>query len=172
MRAMENEAFEQAAKMHKDRVFAYATHMLRDPDEGQDVAQEALVRLWTHWSNVDPKGVRMWLMRTVHNLCIDRIRKRKVRGEVDAETRIQIEPDKGPDPGRLAHSTELSRQISDALATLSPEDRAVVVMREIQQLPYDEIAKSIGVPLGTLKARLHRARERLRGKLTRAGVTP
>ena len=51
-------------------------------------------------------------------------------------------------------------------------DRAVIVMREIQGLPYDEIAETLGVPLGTLKARLHRARDRLRAQLCRVGVTP
>ena len=169
---MENEAFERAAKEHKDRIYAYAVHMLRDAEDGRDVAQEALVRLWTHWNNVDPQGIRPWLMRTVHNLAIDRIRKRKVRSEVSAETRIEIEPDTAPDPGRRAQSGEVGEAIEEALQSLGPTDRAVVVMREIQQMPYDEIAKSLGMPLGTLKARLHRARERLRTRLIRSGVTP
>jgi RNA polymerase sigma-70 factor (ECF subfamily) len=55
---------------------------------------------------------------------------------------------------------------------MAEQDRAVLVMREVQGLPYDEIAKSLDLPLGTLKARLHRARDRLRAKLIRVGVTP
>jgi RNA polymerase sigma-70 factor (ECF subfamily) len=59
-----------------------------------------------------------------------------------------------------------------ALGALPERDRAVIVLREVQGLPYNEIAEVLGVPLGTLKARLHRAREQLRAKLVRAGVTP
>jgi len=169
---MQDEAFEEAAREHKDRVHGYAAHLLRDAEEARDVAQEALVRLWKHWNKVDEQGRRTWLMRTTHNLCIDRIRKRKVRGEVEGETLIPLQADPAPGPTRLAESSQLGAAIEQALAALSIEDRAVVVMREIQGLNYDEIARALDLPLGTLKARLHRARERLRTRLVRAGVAP
>jgi RNA polymerase sigma-70 factor (ECF subfamily) len=170
---MTNDAFERAVSEHKDRVHAYAALMLRDTVEAQDVAQEALIRLWRHRGRVDTGGARPWLMRTTHNLCIDRIRKRKVRSEADdGVERIDRQSDDHPGPGQLAESSELGRAIQRALAALGPEDRAVIVMREVQGMPYDEIAGTLGVPLGTLKARLHRARDRLRGKLARVGVTP
>jgi RNA polymerase sigma-70 factor (ECF subfamily) len=172
MRVMQNEAFEQAVHAHKDRVHSYAVMMLRDVEEARDVAQEALVRLWNNRNKVDPDGTRPWLLRTTHNLCIDRIRKRKVRGEVDGETLIPLQPDAAPGPGRLAESDQLGEVIRDALSVLSANDRAVVVMREIQSMPYDEIAEALQLPLGTLKARLHRAREKLRDRLIRAGVAP
>jgi len=169
---MEHDGFEQAAREHKDRIFSYAAMMLRDPEEARDVSQDALVRLWRNWSKVDDRGVRTWLLRTTHNLCIDRIRRRKVRSEVDGEEVIPMQPDEAPGPGQLAESGELGQIIATALGSLSEIDRAVVVMREVQRMPYDEIARTLKVPLGTLKARLHRARERLRGKLDRAGVAP
>ena len=112
------------------------------------------------------------MMRATHNLCIDRIRKRKVRGEINGETLIPLQPDGAPDPGRLAESDQLGAVIRGALNLLSANDRAVVVMREIQSMPYDEIASTLGLPLGTVKARLHRAREKLREKLIHAGVAP
>jgi RNA polymerase sigma-70 factor (ECF subfamily) len=169
---MENAAYEQAATLHKDRVHSYAAHMLRDREEARDVAQEALVRLWQNRGQVDKEGARLWLMRTTHNLCIDRIRKRKVRGEVDGEKLIPIEPDVSPGPQQLTESGELGKMIDEALGMLSPVDRAVVVMREVQGLPYSDIADALDLPLGTLKARLHRARERLRTRLVRAGAHP
>lgn len=170
---MNEVAYEQAVIMHQQRVHSYATYMLRNPAEAQDVAQEALVRLWQHRSRVERQGARFWLMRTVHNLCIDRLRKRRVRAEIDdGETAVDLTADATPGPQKLAESNELGRVIQGALAGLSPDDRSVVVMREVQGLPYDEIAGSLGVPLGTVKARLHRARERLRFQLCRAGVAP
>lgn len=170
---MRDDAYEQAVRMHKDRVHSYATLILRDRAEAQDVAQEALVRLWEHRGAVDRQGVRRWLLRTVHNLCIDQLRRRKTRSEVaDGETVMSSRPDEAPGPEKRTEAAELRGTIGMALAALSPHDRAVVVMREVQGMPYDEIATTLDLPLGTLKARLHRARERLRSRLARAGVTP
>lgn len=169
---MNQEAFENAVMAHKDRVNAYASLMLRDTGEAQDVAQEALIRLWENRDKIGIHGARPWLMRTTHNLCIDRIRRRRVRSEVDdGETVMLTQADSTPGPRQLAESDQVGRLIQEALAALSPGDQAVVVMREIQGLPYDEIATALNVPLGTLKARLHRARDRLRSRLTRAGVS-
>ncbi|MCP3981479.1 MAG: RNA polymerase sigma factor [bacterium] len=170
---MENAAFEKAVLEHKDRVHAYARMMLKNAAEAQDVAQEALVRLWTHRAKVDVEGSRAWLLRTTHNLCIDRIRKRKVRAEVaDPDDALRAHADSGPGPAQLSAAGDLGRSIEKALKKLSEQDRAVVLMREVQQMPYDEIADVLGLPMGTLKARLHRARERLRQALIRSGVTP
>lgn len=169
---MDTEAFERVAREHKDRVYGYAALMLRDRTEAQDVAQEALVRLWQHRSGLDESGARPWLTRITHNLCIDRIRGRHTRSSVSPETLEYGCPDTAPGPLDLARAAETGRAIEEALLRLDPIDRAVVVMREVQDRPYDEIASALGMPLGTLKARLHRARERLRTRLVRAGVTP
>jgi RNA polymerase sigma-70 factor (ECF subfamily) len=170
---MENRAFERAVLEHKDRLHAYATLMLRDPAEAQDVAQEAMMRLWENRQKVEAGGAKPWLTRTVHNLCIDRIRKRRVRSEVgDGETVMLQQSDDGPSPQRRAEAGEMSERILASLETLAPPDRAVLLLREVQGMAYDEIARVLGVPLGTLKARLHRARERLRTRLARAGMTP
>jgi RNA polymerase sigma-70 factor (ECF subfamily) len=170
---MDNKAFENAVVTHKDRVHSYAAMMLRDAAEAQDVAQEALVRLWRFRGQVGEQGARPWLMRTAHNLCIDRIRRRKVRAEVEeGEAVMERQTDDNPGPWQLAQAGELGRRIAEALRALPSQDRAVVVMREVQGLPYDEIAQALGLPLGTLKARLHRAREKLRNRLSRVGVTP
>ena len=148
---MDNRGFEQAVGLHKDRVHSYATMMLKDTAEAQDVAQEALVRLWQHRGSVDGPGARSWLMRTAHNLCIDRLRKRRVRSEVaDGETVVDLQFDRNPGPQQRAEATEIGDRIEGALAALSGADRAVIVMREVQGLPYVEIAQTLGVPLGTV----------------------
>jgi RNA polymerase sigma-70 factor (ECF subfamily) len=170
---MKETDYEDVVAMHKDRVHSYAMTILRNPAEAQDAAQEALIRLWEHRASVPVKGARPWLMRTTHNLCIDHIRRGKVRSEIgNGEEVVDARPDAAPGPQRLAESGDLRRLIDRALEALSPDDRAVIVMREVQALPYDEIAAALDMPLGTLKARLHRARERLRTRLYRAGVTP
>jgi RNA polymerase sigma-70 factor (ECF subfamily) len=169
---MDNVAYERVVRDEKDRVYSYASRMLRHPADAQDVAQEALVKLWQHRSRVEDEGARFWLRRTAHNLCIDRIRRRRTRPEVDTELQENITADSRGGPERLAESSELGRLIETALGALQPRDRAVLILREVQGLPYAEIAGILEVPLGTLKARLHRAREQLRAKLVRAGVSP
>jgi RNA polymerase sigma-70 factor (ECF subfamily) len=167
---MDIKAFERVAREQKDRLFSYAARMLRHPAEAQDVAQEALVRLWQHRGQVDGDTARFWLRRTTHNLCIDRLRRRRSSPEVDVEPKEAISPDERLGPGRLAEASELGGLIEDALGKLSPRDRAVLVLREVQGLPYAEIAEILDVPLGTLKARLHRAREQLRTRLVNANA--
>jgi RNA polymerase sigma-70 factor (ECF subfamily) len=169
---MDREAFERVVREQKDRAYAFAARMLHRPAEAQDVAQEAMVRLWQHRERVDGETARFWLRRTVHNLCIDRIRRRRANPEIDGELRETISPDLRAGPGRVAESAELGRLIERALARLPARDRAVLVLREVEGLPYAEIARILEVPLGTLKARLHRAREQLRARLIREGVTP
>jgi RNA polymerase sigma-70 factor (ECF subfamily) len=169
---MDREGFEHVIASHKNRTYSYAAMILRDPAEAQDVVQESLVRLWQSRAKVDPEGAPSWLRRTAHNLCVDRLRRRRARPEVGGHE-LDLSPDDDlPGPQRLAESEDLRRRIDRALETMSSEDRAVIVLREVQGLAYDEIAATLEVPLGTLKARLHRARERLRVKLLRAGVTP
>jgi len=169
---MERTAYEQVVMEQKDRIFAYATMMLRNATEAQDVAQEVLIRLWKHRDRVETEGAPHWLRRAAHNLCIDQMRRRRVRAESpDVELDLQTDHDR-PDPQRQAWSGEIGSMIEVALDSLPERDRAVLVMREIQGLPYAEIADTLDVPLGTLKARLHRAREQLRARLVQAGVTP
>lgn len=164
--------FEDAVREHKDRVHGYAFWMLRERDDARDATQEALVRLWQHRDQVPSGAARSWLLRTVNHLCVDRRRRRAVRSGPDME---QIGPtlrDASPSPHRAAASRETGERIADALDTLSDRDRAVVLLREVHGLPYDEIARVLDLNPGTLKAALHRARERLREHLAQAGVTP
>lgn len=170
---MREAAYERAVRQHKDGLHGFASQMLRDREEALDVAQEAMIRLWEQRKRVEPERARAWLMRTAHNLCIDRIRRRKTRNEVaDGDDVVQWRESHEPDPARLAESSALGRQLERTLGELDATDRAVIVMREIQELPYREIAEVMQMPLGTVKARLHRARERLRERLLRAGAAP
>ena len=102
-------------------------------DTGDLAIQLELIRLWEHRASVSVDGARPWLMRTTHNLCIDQIRRGRVRSEIgDGDEIVEARPDAGPGPQRLAESGDLRRLIDRALEALSPDDRAVIVMREVQ----------------------------------------
>ena len=169
---MESDRYEALIRRHKDRVYSYAAWMLRDPEEARDVAQEAMVRLWQHRSKVDEVTARSWLLTTAHHLCIDRLRRKQRRPELPAEEAGEPGTDERPNPYRRASATETGRAIEAALGSLGPRDRAAVLMREVEGMTYKEMARILGIPLGTVKARLHRARDRLRARLVKAGVTP
>ena len=169
---MGGDEYEQVVRSHKDRVHSYAAWMLHDVDSARDITQEVLVRLWVHRDKVKPATAAAWLMRTTHNLCIDRTRRRRVRPQTDPEILDTMEDAGLPGPERRAHSGELALAIGKALASLPARDRSAVLMREVQGMSYNDIAKVLEVPLGTLKAVLHRARDRLRTELVSAGVKP
>lgn len=171
---MDARTYECSVLEHKDGLYAYALAMLRRRADAQDAAQEALVRLWHHRDRVQPDGAGFWLRRTLHNLCIDRLRRRRTRPETQADETFDstVADRRTPGPDRLAESSQTGERIAQALGELPERDRAIVVLREVQGLPYDEIAATLEIPLGTLKARLHRARHRLRASLVRCGVTP
>ena len=169
---MTDVGFERAVREHKDRVHTYAVWMLGEREEARDVSQEALVRLWQHRERVHEPAARTWLMRTTHHLCIDRLRRRSARPEVAVENLAFALPDGKPSPERSSTSEQLGRAIKGALASLSPRDRSIVLMREVQGMAYEQIATVLDMPLGTLKATLHRCREKLREELSEAGIIP
>jgi RNA polymerase sigma factor (sigma-70 family) len=169
---MNSADFPKVVMEHKDRVYSFAAHLLGDREEGRDVAQEALVRLWQHRSEVEMDSSRAWLMRTAHRLCLDRIRQRASRRPADPACVDLIHDSAVNRPDRRASSRELAERIGDALNELTPRDRSLLLLREVHGMPYDEMAETLSVPLGTLKAALHRARERCRRALLASGVTP
>lgn len=169
---MKPDDYELAVRQHKDRLMSYSTWFLRDTEEARDVTQETLIRLWSHRQTVRIDACRSWLLKTAHNLCLDRIRRRKTRGETDPDVLTRMADPVRPGPERSAGSEELGRMIGQALGGLDPVDRSLVLMREVQGLTYDEMAMATDLPLGTIKAKIHRARGRLRKELTAAGVQP
>jgi RNA polymerase sigma-70 factor, ECF subfamily len=164
--------FQGSVLEYKNRIYSYARYLLRDAEDARDVAQECLVKLWQNRDRVEPgPACKNWLLRSVHNLCIDRIRRRATRAEVGADDAVDP-TDSRPGPERLAASSQAGRLLEQALSTLSERDRALVLLREVEGLPYEEIAQTLNMNLGTLKATLHRAREKLRRNLVRAEVAP
>lgn len=165
--------FQAAVLEHKDRVHSYARGILRDPEDAKDVAQECLVRLWHHRERVEAgPGCKSWLLRSAHNLCIDRLRRRSTRPEGQHDANAEEPRDARPGPERLAVSTQIGGRLERALMELDHRDRAIVLLREVEGLSYEEIAETLGLKMGTLKATLHRTREKLRTALVRAEVAP
>lgn len=163
-------ACEALAVAHRRDAYLLALQLMGNRDDALDVAQDALLRFFTtlHRFRAD-EPVRPWLYSIVRNRCRDLMR----RGRVRRHEPIEAEPDRwrpelvdaGADPHRDAARAELRRRVWRALAALTPEHREILVLRDYQDLSYEEIAEVLGIPRGTVMSRLHRARRALAGVL-------
>lgn len=162
-------AFRELAEEYRDKVYTFALYSLRRPEEAEDVTQEVLIRLWQNREHIDSDRVGAWVMRVARNLVIDVSRRRKTRTAVIAEE-VPLEvagnlPGGAVAPDDGAEAREFRDALEEALARVGEPYRSIVVMREIQELRYVEIAETLDMPLNTVKAYLHRGRAMLRDAL-------
>jgi len=150
-----------------------ALRMVRREDDAEDVAQETFIRVFRALYRYDPaRPFAAWLFTIAARLCIDAIRRRKLSPvslfQRDAETleerTIEV-VDPGPGPEELTSWEEEERRAQTLIDSLPPHYRIVVMMRHQQDLSYEEIADALRLPLGTVKARIHRARALLKSRL-------
>ncbi|HET8679493.1 MAG TPA: sigma-70 family RNA polymerase sigma factor [bacterium] len=166
--------YEALVAQYGRHVYAIAYRMAGNEADAKDLAQEAFVRVWRALRRIDPgAALEGWLYRIVSNLYIDLVRRRpKVRmqsldepiatgeGEMARER-----ADPAIDVERTVVEATVDRRIQQALQALPPDLRMVVVLADVEGYAYEEIATMLGVPLGTVKSRLHRARRALRDRL-------
>lgn len=141
--------------------------MLARREDAQDVTQDVLIRLWRRGDEVDAERMLPWLMRVTRNACIDRLRHRKMVHQVvaaDAEPDDVADDDASPiDRLELEDDRDV---LEAALERISEPYRSIVILREIQEMKYEEISGAMDMPLNTVKVYLHRGRKMLRKQLT------
>ncbi len=167
---MKPEAFQDALAEQGDRVYSYAVWLLGDREEAQDVTQEGFTRLWAKRSTVADGAAWAWLTRTVYRLCIDRQRRWGLRRERELVESSGASGSSKLGPEQRAELTELQSLIGSALAQLSPRDRVLIVLREMQGMSCEKMANVLEMNVNTLKSALHRARDRLRNEFVKVGV--
>jgi RNA polymerase sigma-70 factor (ECF subfamily) len=146
-------------------LLAVARGICRDTGAAEDVVQEAFVRLWKSPPDGPKQVVPSWLRRVVINLSINQIRRNKRVEELPEWSVDPAMQHRSQSPGEKVEMDDSLRQINDAMATLPPEKRAVLILRVHQRLSYEEIARVMDVPVGTVMSRLNRARTALRNAL-------
>ena len=150
----------------KDRVNTFAAWFLRDVDEAADVTQDALLRLWERHADVRPAAAQTWLYRTAYRLCVDSIRRRNGRGETALDAASLATSGEFGTPPEAACAAQRRRDVAQALAEISPRDRALLVLREFEGMSYERIGEVMDCSTSSIRVGLHRARERLRKKVT------
>jgi RNA polymerase sigma-70 factor (ECF subfamily) len=158
------EAFETLVRAHTPAVFAHAVRFFGDANAAEDVVQEVWIKVYRSLDSFDGRSkFTTWLYRVTRNTCLDQVRQGK-RLPVPTES---FEP--VPAPGDLADAVALSASMESALLQLAPEDRDALSAVSVFDLSYAEAAENLGVPVGTVKSRVFRARRTLSAILMPSG---
>lgn len=165
---MDLHQFEQLVHQYQDRVYGFACYFLGDREAAQDVTQEVLIRLWRHRGEVDGDRALGWLMRVARNACIDVHRKRRSTRAVmtvDTDGVLDAAGD-AESPAEATEAHDFQRHLRRALDALADPYRSIVILREVQDMKYEEISGAMNLPLNTVKVYLHRGRKMLREQLS------
>lgn len=158
--------FRQWVDEYQDQAWTLARYLLKDASEAEDVCQEAFVKLWHHRDAIDPDKIRPWLMKVTRNGCLDRMRRRRPSEEYGDDTLQGALPGTPQDgPLQDTHRRELGQWLSRCIASLAEPYRSLVVLRDIHQHSYEEVAGVLELSLPQVKVYLHRARKQLREQL-------
>jgi RNA polymerase sigma-70 factor (ECF subfamily) len=168
-RAGDLDAFNDLVTVYQDQLFALIVRMVPDRDQASDCVQEAFFSAYRNLMGFRGGSVRSWLNRIAINAAMDIQRARKRRPsqpypELEDES-WQPPAGEDADPVTTALTTERHRAINDALATITDDQRAAIVLFDVEGFDYAEIAEMTGVSLGTVKSRIHRGRLALRDRL-------
>ena len=174
--AGQTEAFDQLVTRYRTRVFAMIYNMVHNEQDAWDLAQDSFLKAWKSIKRFQGKSsFYTWIYRIVMNVTIDWLRKKQVKGtgaEFDDAIQLkEIDPASRtvPKADALPHErmeqNEIRARIDAAIAQLSPEHRAVILMKETEDMQYHEIAETLGCSIGTVMSRLFYARKKLQNLL-------
>ena len=169
------EAREELARRYREPAYLLGLQLTGNRQDALDVAQDALLRFFAHLDRFQQdRPVRPYLLRIVRNRAMDLWRRRRVRQaeSLDAGELPQQIVDDRPGPEENSRRAELRRRVWRALSELAPAKREILVLRDYHDLAYAEIAKVLGIPIGTVMSRLHAARRALREVLVADGLGP
>ena len=172
-------AFDLLVERHSDRAFQLAYSILQNREDAQEVVQDAFIRIYRSLANFRGDAqFSTWMYRIIVNLCNNKFRWNKVRGanrnisidaplpNSDEDDGLHIElPGHDAAPNEQTAYADLQERIEQAMAALPESYRTAVMLRNVQELDYEEIAKILNCAVGTVKSRINRGRELLRQAL-------
>lgn len=152
-------AFEELFARYRERVYAIAFRVVGNAVDALDVVQESFALVFRKLHGFRGGSLfSTWLFRIVVNCSIDHRRKRSfVRPSNDAQQTLEEMVDESPSPGDRVETRELGDQVQEAISLLSPKLRAILALRYLEEMSYEELAATLGLSLGTVKSRLARA---------------
>ena len=162
------DAFDHLVRVHQDRIYNVAYRLTGNHEDASDAAQDAFVRAFQALPRFRRDAAfSTWLYRIATNAALDLVRRRPAVPPME----LSVDQPGPSDPEAEVHRREVHRRVHAAVGHLPAEYRAVVVLRGLQGLAYEEIARVLQIPIGTVRSRLSRGRETLRALLTDLVVT-
>jgi RNA polymerase sigma-70 factor (ECF subfamily) len=163
----EVDAFEVLVRRHEKTIFNLVYRMLGDYDDAIEVSQEVFLSAYRAIGQFrGDANFSTWLYRIALNHVTTRRRSNNSRQHRTAPIEdMELIRDSQPGPAETLEKKEMQERVQLALNKLSPEDAAVILLRDLQDVPYDEVARLLEIPVGTVKSRLHRARQALKSLL-------
>ena len=173
------DAFEQLLLEHQKNVYNLCYRMAGNPDDAMDLSQETFLRAWRCLDQYQfASAFSTWLYRLCSNICIDFLRKRRRQQTVpltfedaDGEEQTYAVPDAQPLPEEQVELKLTHETLAAAMAQLLPEHRAVLQLRVVNEMSYEQIADVLDIQIGTVKSRLSRARNQLKKILERGNLS-
>jgi RNA polymerase sigma-70 factor (ECF subfamily) len=173
------EAFAEIVQRYQRPVFSVVVRMVRDAGLAEDLTQETFIKAFRALKSFDPKRkLSSWLFTIAHNTAIDHLRKKSLQivpleAETEGQDLLETLPAADSEtPERAAMSHELALAFEQELRAMRPEYAEILVLRFQEGLAYEEISEVTGLPIGTVKTHLFRARRQLAKRLARHGLTP
>lgn len=160
-------AFETVVAAHADALVGLLRRLLGNAEDARDIAQDTFVRAYQNLHRYDPRRpLKPWLFRIARNLAYNHLKARQRRADAhaadDSEVRLARVASPSPSPAAAVVQAERRSAVDEVLATLRPQFREVLLYRYMERLDYDEIAVVMGIPVGTVKTWLFRAKEQFR----------
>ena len=173
------DAFEQLLLEHQKNVYNLCYRMAGNPDDAMDLSQETFLRAWRCLDQYQfASAFSTWLYRLCSNICIDFLRRRRRQQAVpltfedaDGEEQTYAVPDAQPLPEEQVELKLTRETLAAAMARLLPEHRAVLQLRVVNEMSYEQIADVLDIQIGTVKSRLSRARNQLKKILERGNLS-
>lgn len=163
----ETEAFETLIRRHQKTIFNLVYRMLGDYDEAAEISQEVFLSAYRAIGNFRGEAnFSTWLYRIALNHATTRRKSMNTRQQRNLPIE-NTEPlsDPHPGPAETMEKKEIRERVQRALNSLEPDDATVILLRDLQDVPYEEVARVLEIPVGTVKSRLHRARQALKSEL-------
>jgi len=154
--------FEEAVMPHLDAAYNLARWLMRNEDDAQDMVQEAYLRALRFFGGFHGTDAKAWLLTIVRNTCYTSLKRNKSAELLaDFEEVVLTKQSDEPDPEAMHVLKVRAQLVNEAIEKLPVEFREVVILRELEELSYKEIAEITAIPIGTVMSRLSRARKRL-----------
>ena len=165
---MKKEVYKKYVAQYKDIIYSQAYYFTGNSEDASDITQDVLIKFWHYFDKISNHAIKSWLLKVTKNLCIDRSRQKRELAAShvspnsdDYEFQLEGYSSDILNPEQVTINSDLKNQLFRAIQKLPPKVKNVVIMREINDLKYEDIASSLGIPLNSVKGYLHRGRKLL-----------